>query len=153
MHRVLAVCLGNICRSPAAEAAIRHAAAEAGLEIEVDSAGTGDYHLGEPPHPRSRAAGSEVGLHIGGRARQLTSADFDHFDLILAMDHTNFEDILRMAPDEDAAKKVRLFRSLDPDADSLDVPDPYYGTDDDYRRMISLILPAAEGVVEFLRTH
>ena len=152
MKRVLAVCLGNICRSPAAEAAIRQAAADAGIAVEVDSAGTGDYHLGEPPHPRSRAAGEEAGLHLSGRARQLTPGDFDHFDLILAMDHTNLEDIVRMAPDDGAASKVRMFRSFDPDADSLDVPDPYYGTDDDYRRMIALILPAAHGVVEHLRT-
>lgn len=150
MHRVLTVCLGNICRSPAAEAAIRQAAAEAGVPVEVDSAGTGDYHLGEPPHPRSKAAGAEVGLQISGRARQLTAGDFDHFDLILAMDHHNLEDILRMAPDEAASAKVQLFRAFDPDADGGDVPDPYYGTDDDYRRMIRLILPAARGVVEQL---
>jgi protein-tyrosine phosphatase len=152
MHRVLTVCLGNICRSPAAEAAIRSAAADAGMSIEVDSAGTGAYHLGEPPHPRSRAAGAEVGLNIAGRARQITLADFDHFDLILAMDHTNLADLIALAPDEEARAKVRLFRSFDAHADAIDVPDPYYGTEDDYRTMIELIVPAARGVVEQLRS-
>jgi protein-tyrosine phosphatase len=152
IHKVLVVCLGNICRSPAAEAAIRSAAAEAGISVEVDSAGTGAYHLGEPPHPRSRAAAAEAGLNVTGRARQLTLADFDHFDLILAMDHTNFEDILALAPDEASRSKVRMFRSFDRAADELDVPDPYYGTEDDYRSMIGVILPAAQGVVDHLRS-
>ncbi len=150
MIRILAVCLGNICRSPAAEAAIRRAATDAGVAVEVDSAGTGRYHLGEPPHPRSVAAAARVGLEVTGTARQVDRSDFDRHDLILAMDHRNFEDLLALAPDETAKAKVRLFRSFDPNADAGDVPDPYYGTDDDYRRMIEVILPAAAGVVGHL---
>ncbi len=147
MIRILTVCLGNICRSPAAEAAIRRASQEAGLEVEVDSAGTGRYHLGEPPHPRSVAAAARTGLEVRGAARQITRNDFERHDLILAMDRHNLEDLLAMAPDEDTRAKIRMFRSFDPGADGPDVPDPYYGDDDDYRRMIEIILPAAEGVV------
>lgn len=151
MYRVLTVCLGNICRSPAAEAAIRRAAAELGVPVEVDSAGTGRYHLGESPHPKSAAAGAEAGLDVTGRARQVRTEDFDRFDLIVAMDRSNLEDLAAMAPNAAASSRIRLFRSFDPSADADDVPDPYYGSDDDYRQMIELILPAADGLVRHLR--
>ncbi len=148
--RILTVCLGNICRSPAAEAAIRAEAASRGIDVEVDSAGTGRYHLGEPPNPRSVAAAAEVGLSVTGRARQIRAEDFDRFDLIVAMDHSNLDDLLRMATHNGAREKVRLFRDFDPESGGGEVPDPYYGTDEDYRRMIEIIRPAAKGLVDHL---
>ncbi len=147
MIRILAVCLGNICRSPAAAAAIRRAGTDAGLDVEVDSAGTGRYHLGEPPHPRSVSAGERAGLEVRGTARQVTQDDFERHDLILAMDRYNYEDLIAMAADDASRAKIRLFRSFDPAADGEDVPDPYYGDEDDYRRMIEIIVPAADGVI------
>lgn len=148
--RILTVCLGNICRSPAAEAAIRAAAAEARLEVSVDSAGTGRYHLGDGPNPRSVSAGAAVGLEVTGTARQVTIEDFGSFDLIVAMDHANLADLRRLAPSEAAADKVHLFRDFDPDSVGEEVPDPYYGTEADYRNMIEVILPAARGLVRYL---
>ena len=149
--RILTVCLGNICRSPAAEAAIRSAAVEAGLDVEVDSAGTGRYHIGDGPNPRSIDAGAEVGLEVTGRARQVTLDDFAEFDLIVAMDHSNYQDLRRLAPTEAGRQKVRLFRDFDTDSVGDEVPDPYYGTDVDYRNMIEVILPAAQGLVQHLK--
>ncbi len=139
---MLAVCLGNICRSPAAEAAIRQAAEGAGLDIEVESAGTGDWHIGSPPHPMSRAAGSEVGLEIGGVARRVTPGELSSYDVVVAMDRSNYEDLRRMAPTSEVRDRIRLFR-----ADGGDVPDPYYGTESDYRRMIEIVIPAARELV------
>lgn len=148
--RILTVCLGNICRSPAAEAAIRATAAEVGLDVVVDSAGTGRYHIGDGPSPQSVEAGAEVGLVISGRARQVTPEDFDVFDMIVAMDHANYENLRRLAPSDLARQKIRLFRDFDPNSVGEEVPDPYYGTEADYREMIQIILPAARGLVDHL---
>jgi protein-tyrosine phosphatase len=145
--RVLAVCLGNICRSPAAEAAIAEAASDAGVNIEVDSAGTGAYHVGEPPDERMRRAASEAGLSISGRARQFEPADFDRFDLIVVMDRSNLRDVVALAPDEDAVGRVRLLRSFDPTADDLDVPDPYYGGPDGFAQVVGMVRRAAAGLI------
>lgn len=145
--RVLAVCLGNICRSPAAEAAIGEAASNAGVDIEVDSAGTGAYHIGEPPDERMRRAAAEAGLSVAGRARRFEPADFDRFDLIVVMDRANLADVVAQAPDEDAAGRVRLFRSFDPTADDLDVPDPYYGGVEGFARVVDMVRRAAAGLI------
>lgn len=147
--KVLAVCLGNICRSPAAEAAIAEAAAAAGVEVEVESAGTGAYHIGNPPDERMRRAGAEMGLSISGRARQFEPADFDRFDLIVVMDRSNLRDVVARAPDEAAIDRVRLFRSFDPDADpdDLDVPDPYYGGAEGFTQVVDMVRRAAAGLI------
>lgn len=110
--RVLLVCLGNICRSPAAAAAVCEAATAAGVDVEVDSAGLGDWNLGRPPDPRMVAAARAVGLELDGRARQVTEEDFDRYDLILAMDRANLRRLQALAPSEAAERKVRLFRSF-----------------------------------------
>ncbi len=147
--RVLAVCLGNICRSPAAEAAIAEAASAAGVDVEVDSAGTGAYHIGEPPDERMRTAAAGAGLAISGRARQFEPADFDRFDLIVVMDQHNLRDVLAQASDADEAGRVQLFRAFDPDAelDDLDVPDPYYGGTDGFRHVVDMVRRAAAGLI------
>src|SRR5689334_4300618 len=130
--RILFVCMGNICRSPTAEGVMRHLLREAGLEdaVEIDSAGTGGWHAGDPPDARATEAAARRGIALEGGARQVRAADFDDFDLIVAMDRENLGDLLALAPDEDAAEKVRLLREFDAasaDAADLDVPDPYYG--------------------------
>lgn len=148
--RILAVCAGNICRSPAAEAAIREAAIRRGLSVEVDSAGTGAWHLGSPPHDQSVAAGQRVGLAIGGRARRINRADFDRFDVIVVMDRANLREVNEIAPRLEDRAKIRLFRTFDPSTDSDEVPDPYGGTDEDYDRAISQVVAAAEGLADSL---
>jgi len=153
--KVLAVCAGNICRSPAAEAAIREAAAEAGLDIEVDSAGTGSWHIGQPPHPESVAAAARVGLRVDGRARRVTPSDFDRFDVILAMDRSNLRELTAMAPNKSSQAKLRLFRTYDPDSDEDEIPDPWGGPTEGYEETIRIVRAAARGLVEdlFLRAQ
>lgn len=148
--RVLMVCAGNICRSPAAEAAVRIQAMEAGIELTVDSAGTGSWHIGDPPHHQMVAAGERQGLEIGGRARRFGESDFDRFDVILAMDRTNLRDIIALAPSLEARAKVRLFRTYDPDSEEDEVPDPYGGPDSGYDRTVTIVTRAARGFIDSL---
>lgn len=145
--RILAVCAGNICRSPAAEAAIREAATAAGVSVETDSAGTGSWHIGQPPHPESVAAGARAGLAVEGRARKVTAADFDRFDIILAMDRANLRDLQEMAPSREAQARTRLFRTYDPAATSDEVPDPWGGPESGYDETIRIVRAAATGLV------
>lgn len=145
--RVLTVCLGNICRSPTAEAAIREAAAEAGIEVTVDSAGIGPWHVGKPPDPRMRAAAADADLVVEGTARQVTEDDFRRFDLVVAMDHQNLGALRKMRP-VDATADLALLRSYDPDADGLEVPDPYYGGDEGFVEVVGMVRAAARGLVE-----
>lgn len=151
--RILLVCLGNICRSPTAEAALREALAAAGLdgEVEVDSAGTGSWHLGEPPDPRMTAAAAQAGLELSGRARRVSVDDFAEFDLLLVMDHSNLDDVRRLAPDAAGQERVKLFRSFEDAADGDDVPDPYYGGPDGFERVVEITRRGARGVVGWLR--
>lgn len=144
---VLAVCAGNICRSPAAEAAIREAAAEAALDIEVDSAGTGSWHIGQPPHPDGVSAGARAGLHIEGRARKVTAADFDRFDIILAMDRANLRDLSHLASTKEAQARIRLFRTYDPSSESDEVPDPWGGPEAGYDETVRIVRAAASGLI------
>lgn len=148
--RILAVCAGNICRSPAAEAAIRAAAENAGVDVYVDSAGTGSWSLGQPPHPQSVAAGARAGLQITGRARKINRADFDRFDVIVVMDRANLRDVLDLAPSLEDRAKVRLFRTFDPETTSEEVPDPYGGPEEGYDTTIEQVTAAARGLVDSL---
>jgi len=148
--RILTVCLGNICRSPAAAAVIRARAESAGLEVEVDSAGTASHHIGDPPHPQSVAAGSRRGYRVTGSGRQLTEDDFRTFDLILTMDESNLRAVRRMAPPDGVAEVVPL-RSFDPDAGrDLEVPDPWGRPDAAYDHMYELIERSVRGLIESL---
>ena len=147
--RILAVCLGNICRSPAAAAVIRKKAAAAGLDVVVDSAGTAAYHVGEPPHPSSVAAGARRGYDVTGRARRLGTSDFSDFDLIVTMDEANLADVRRSAPAGSTARIAPL-RSFEPGAGDLVVPDPWGEGDEAYERMYDLIEAAVAGLVDSL---
>ena len=147
------MCAGNICRSPAAEAAIREAAIEAGLEVDVDSAGTGSWHIGQPPHADSVAAGERSGLAIDGRARKVTVADFDRFDIIVAMDRANLRDLEALAPSKEALAKIRLFRTYDPETTIDEVPDPWGGQAAGYEETIRIVRAAARGLVAEIVAH
>jgi protein-tyrosine phosphatase len=143
--RVLFVCLGNICRSPTAEGVMRSLVREAGLQkrVEVDSAGTGGWHVGESPDARATEAAGRRGIVLEGAARKVRPRDFEEFDLILAMDASNLRDLQRLAPDEQARAKVRLLREWgragsQSDGD-LDVPDPYYGGPGGFDRVLDLV--------------
>jgi protein-tyrosine phosphatase len=146
--RILFVCLGNICRSPTAEGVMRRLVREAGLEdeIEIDSAGTGGWHVGAPPDERATAAARRRGTELAGAARRFTPADFDRFDLILAMDAENRRELLALAPDQTARAKVRMFRAGD-----LDVPDPYYGGADGFDEVLDLVEEAARELLDEIR--
>jgi protein-tyrosine phosphatase len=143
--RLLFVCSGNICRSPAAEAVMRRLVEEAGLadEIEVDSAGTGAWHVGEPPDPRAAAAARGRGLSLGGIARQIGPSDFDEFDLILAVDDENLRRLSRLAP-PGASGRVRKLASDD-------VPDPYYGGADGFEHVLDLLEKDCRALLDELR--
>ena len=150
--RILFVCLGNICRSPTAEAVMRGLVAEAGLdgEIEVESAGTGNWHIGYPPDERSVAAAAERGVELTGEARQVAQGDFDGFDLLIAMDRQNRDDLLAMAQSETDREKVRLLRSY---ADGeLDVPDPYYGGEDGFSEVVEIIERSCKALIGDITT-
>src|SRR3954469_4505609 len=149
MTRVLFVCLGNICRSPTAEGVMRRLVAEQGLEdeVEIDSAGTGGWHVGAAADQRPTEGARRRGPPLRGAARAFDPAtDFDRFDLILAMDAENRRDLLALAPDDDARAKVRMFLPGD-----RDVPDPYYGGDDGFERVLDLVEEAAESLLRELR--
>ena len=149
--KILVVCAGNICRSPAAEAAVKRAAEREGVEVEVDSAGTGSWHVGDPPHPESVAAGARVGLVIDGRARKFNKVDFDRHDMILVMDNSNLRDLMKLAPNKEAKAKVRLFRTFDPGTDETEVPDPWGGPTEGYDETVRIVTAAAEGLVATLK--
>ncbi len=154
--RVLFVCLGNICRSPTAEGVMRGLVREAGLEdrIEIDSAGTGSWHVGNPPDPRSTAAAARRGVVLDGAARTVTADDFDDWDLLVAMDRENQRELLRRAPDDAARAKVKLLREYDPAsvaAGDLEVPDPYYGDEAGFDRVITMVEAAVPGLLAWAR--
>ena len=153
--RVLMVCLGNICRSPTAEAMLRKKLHEAGLDdrVEVDSAGTADYHVDSPPDRRAVAHGERRGLRMQQlRGRQVERADFERFDHILAMDDDNLADLQRIRPAGSRAK-VALLMSFAPDAGSREVPDPYYGGADGFERVLELTAAAADGFIASVRSN
>lgn len=153
IRRVLFVCMGNICRSPTAEAVFRHLLASEGadLEVEVDSAGTHAYHVGEPPDGRSTAAARRRGIVMDDlRARRVSGDDFAAFDFVLAMDEDNLALLRRMAPRQ-YHERIRLFLDYAPAASRREVPDPYYGGENGFEDVLDLIEEAARGLLAALR--
>lgn len=147
--RILTVCLGNICRSPTAEGVLRKIGEREfpGLALEVDSAGTANYHAGEPPDRRTIAAARRRGYELGGlRARQIQPADFSRFDYLLAMDRANFAELESRRP-PDATAQLSLFLDFAPGSELLEVPDPYYGGTEDFERVLDLCEAAARGLL------
>jgi protein-tyrosine phosphatase len=153
--RILFVCMGNICRSPTAEGVMRALVRDAGLEgrIELESAGTGGWHVGDPPDRRAVSAARARGIEVDGAARQVSTADFEDFDLILAMDADNLAALRALAPDDDGRAKVALLRDHDPAASDRDrdVPDPYYGAVDGFDEVLDLVGAACRGLLEQLQ--
>lgn len=150
--RVLMVCLGNICRSPTAHAVFskRVFDAELGDAIEVDSAGTGDFHIGEKPDKRSRTAAKQRGYDLSGlRARQVKPSDFEKFDYILAMDDNNLRDLLALCPPE-LRYKAQLFMEFT-DNNYMSVPDPYYSGADGFQLVLNLAEEASDGLLAHIR--
>ncbi len=151
MPAVLFVCLGNICRSPLAEAAMRAAAAQAGIDIEVDSAGTGSWHAGNPPDRRAQAVARAHGIDIAGyRARQVRPADFRRFTHIFALDGDNLADLQRIAP-ADATAEVRLLMDVVPGREGTSVTDPYYGNDAGFEVTWADVSAAARAIARHLK--
>ena len=152
---ILMVCLGNICRSPTAEGVLRARLDAAGLSdrVRVDSAGTGDSHLGQAPDPRAIACAAGHGIDISGlRARRLAAEDFDACDLVLCADDGHFRAVQRLARGHDA--DVRMVREFDPEAgDDLDLADPYYGSHDDFTECLRQIRRSSDGIVEHVRAE
>jgi protein-tyrosine phosphatase len=146
MH-ILMVCLGNICRSPLAEGILAHKSKQHGLDWIVDSAGTGNWHAGNPPDTRSVGVARKYGIDIRNqRARQFSVNDFERFDLIFAMDSDNFTNIVKLAPTPEAAKKVRLLLDLTYPNQNRNVPDPYFD-DDGFEHVFQLIDEACDSLV------
>lgn len=144
------VCLGNICRSPIAEGILRHKLKSQGItHVETDSAGTSSFHVGEAPDRRMRATAIQNGVDIEDlRARQFVPADFDRFDLIYAMDQSNYNNIIALAQTEDEKNKVRLIlNEIEPEANKA-VPDPYYGGDEGFQHVFDLLDEATNVIIE-----
>ncbi len=151
--KILFVCLGNICRSPTAEAVFRAVAAREApeLTIEVDSAGTAGYHIGEPPDLRTRQAASRRGYDMSPlRARIVEPRDFEDFDLILAMDRENLSVLQHRAPAH-TRNRLRLFLEFAPESAVTEVPDPYYGGPNGFEEVLDLVEEATRGLLEHLR--
>jgi protein-tyrosine phosphatase len=147
--RVLFVCLGNICRSPTAEGVLRAIATREfpALPISIDSAGTANYHVGEPPDRRTVAAARRRGYDLSSqRARQLHADDFERFDYVLAMDRANLAELERQRPAA-ASAQLGLFLDYAPDSGFEEVPDPYYGGVEDFERVLDLCEAGARGLL------
>lgn len=143
------VCLGNICRSPLAEGILSHLAAN--HDVEVDSAGTGDWHVGQKPDPRSIAIARKYGIDISSqRARHFKAADFDRFDCIYAMDRSNYRNVVALAQTDEQRAKVKLLLSVCEHEGTCEVPDPYYGGDDGFDQVYKLIEKACQKIIERL---
>jgi protein-tyrosine phosphatase len=143
--------MGNICRSPTAEGVMRALLRERGVDgVEVESAGIGDWHVGDPPDRRATEAARRRGIALEGAARQVRVSDFDDFDLLIAMDAANRRDLLALAPDDEAAAKVRLLREWEPGATGLDVPDPYYGDGRGFEDVLDMVQASCRALLDEL---
>ena len=150
---VLFVCLGNICRSPSSQGVFINRLQIAGLpiDIQVDSAGTGSYHIGQPPDHRAILAAAERGVDISWcRARQVDRMDFERYDYVIAMDRYNYEDLSKIAP-SDYSGQLRLFMEFAPKWNKSEVPDPYYGSDGGFERVLDMLEDACEGLIEDIK--
>lgn len=152
--RVLFVCLGNICRSPLAEGVFRHLVEQEGLadRFEIDSAGTGPWHVGELPDSRMRATARKYGLSLDDqRGRQLARTDLDRFDHVFVMDKSNLHDTLALDPDGDHGTRVRLFREFDPEPETYQVPDPYSGGQRGFDDVYTIVERTSRAILDRLK--
>ena len=153
-YKILFVCLGNICRSPAAEGVMRRLAETQGLSerLEIDSAGTYGGHRGELPDPRMRSAAAKRGLGLTHRSRKIEEEDFAEFDRIVVMDDMNYEDVHRLAPSREAAERIdRMREFFRKHPDRSHVPDPYYEGHEGFELVLDLLEDGCEGLLETLK--
>lgn len=156
MVRVCFVCLGNICRSPTAEGIMAQIVEEEGLSkaIELDGAGTGDWHLGERPDGRAQETARKRGFELPGRSQLFTPAHFDRYDYVVAMDKSNRENLMAMATSPDDREKVSLLRDHDPDSpEGSEVPDPYFGGPDGFDEVFDICDAGCRGLLAHLRSR
>ncbi|MFV0530236.1 MAG: low molecular weight protein-tyrosine-phosphatase [Flavobacteriales bacterium] len=147
--KILMVCLGNICRSPLAEGIMRAKAIQYKLNLDVDSAGTASYHLGELPDKRSIAIAQKYGIDLTTqRARQFVKEDFDRFDFIFAMDKSNFQNIIKLTSHPNQKEKVHLILNESHPKENLEVPDPYYGEQQGFETVFSMLNDACEAFIK-----
>ena len=153
MHHILFLCMGNICRSPAAHCVFQHLVDQAGLsdQFEIESAGTTGYHQGEPPDRRMQQVLRARGIPVIGRSKQLDSFDLAHYDLILAMDNDNFDGAISLARGEEQRAKVMRFCDYCTEHEANEVPDPYYGGDRGFEEVMDLIEDGCRNLLERLR--
>lgn len=152
--KILMVCLGNICRSPLAQGILESKIKEANLPIEVDSAATSDYHIGDKADKRSIDKAAEYGIDITNqRGRQIQKSDFQEFDRIYAMDTSNFQNIQALTTDPEELKKVELILNLNQPGANMSVPDPYYGGEDGFENVYQLLNAACDILIEDLKNE
>ncbi|MEJ2618948.1 MAG: low molecular weight phosphotyrosine protein phosphatase [Candidatus Thiodiazotropha sp.] len=151
--KVLFVCMGNICRSPTAQGVFRDIVEKSGLDDQIgtDSAGTIDYHAGGKPDRRARETANKRGIDLNDlRARQVTVADFEQFDYVLAMDHSNYEDLKALCPPGEA-HRLHLFMDFAPNRTEQEVPDPYYGGAAGFENVFDMVEEASQGLLSHIR--
>ncbi|MCU0823679.1 MAG: low molecular weight phosphotyrosine protein phosphatase [Leptospira sp.] len=153
--KVLFICLGNICRSPAAEGAFINLLKSKGrlTDFEVDSCGTSNYHIGDLPDVRTRKIAEKYDIELTHRARQLTVRDLDYFDFLLVMDSKNYQDVLSKTLNPLQRSKIHFFRGFSKEGESLEVPDPYYGTEADFDKVQNIVMKSAIDFLNFLDTR
>ncbi|MGV7220346.1 MAG: low molecular weight protein-tyrosine-phosphatase [Nitrospinales bacterium] len=150
------VCLGNICRSPLAQGVFQHLVVQEGLtdKIKIASAGTGNWHVGAPPDQRMSATAKRNGIQLINKAKQFQSDDYENFDLVLAMDQSNFNDLISIGGSYPVSDQLKLFRSFDPEANGdLDVPDPYYGGSGGFDEVFNIVHRTCPEVLKFAKSR
>ncbi len=153
MKKIIFVCLGNICRSPVAEGVMLHLKEKYQLDVEIDSAGTASYHIGEAPDRRTIANAAKHGIDLTNlRARQFEVKDFDKFDWILAMDINNMNTLKRMTVEQKHLQKIKLMLDFAHSFSNAEVPDPYYGTEKDFELVFNLVDKACRSIVNQIST-
>lgn len=151
--KILFVCLGNICRSPLAEAIFNHKIKERGLEnqVEVNSCGTANYHVGDTPDPRTIKNALKNGVAIDHLGKQLSERDLAHYDFILAMDKSNHTNIFKLTDASKHAHKIKLMRSFDLEPNGEEVPDPYYGNESDFQNVFDILNHSMDSFITYLQ--
>lgn len=151
--KICFVCLGNICRSPTAEGVFQHLVNEEGLQsyFHIDSAGTSAFHIGEPANRNSRMTANKYGIKLHSKARRFERGDIEEYDLVIAMDEENYQNLLQMAKTDAEAQKIRLMRDFDPEPGDGNVPDPYYGGIDGFENVFRIIYRSSEALLNSLK--